>query len=40
MGEPAVVGRIEEGRYLLDPRTVLPEEDEALLKALEGSITA
>lgn len=40
MGEPAVVGRIEEGRYLLDPRTVLPEEDEALLKALlEGSIT-
>ncbi|MFQ5885870.1 MAG: L-seryl-tRNA(Sec) selenium transferase [Anaerolineae bacterium] len=40
MGEPAVVGRIEEGRYLLDPRTVLPEEDEALLKALEGSLTA
>ncbi|MGB5932652.1 MAG: L-seryl-tRNA(Sec) selenium transferase [Anaerolineae bacterium] len=40
MGEPAVVGRIEEGRYLLDPRTVLPEEDEALLKALEGSIAA
>lgn len=40
MGEPAVVGRIEEGRYLLDPRTVLPEEDEALLEALEGSIAA
>jgi len=40
MGEPAVVGRIEEERYLLDPRTVLPEEDEALLKALEGSLTA
>ena len=40
MGEPAVVGRIEEGRYLLDPRTVLPEEDEVLLKALEESITA
>lgn len=40
MGEPAVVGRIEEGRYLLDPRTVLPEEDEALLEALAGSLTA
>jgi L-seryl-tRNA(Ser) seleniumtransferase len=40
MGEPAVVGRIEEGRYLLDPRTVLPEEDEALLEAVEGSLTA
>ena len=40
VGEPAVVGRIEEGRYLLDPRTVLPEEDEALLAAVKASITA
>lgn len=40
LGEPAVVGRIEEGKYLLDPRTVLPEEDEALLEAIEASLTA
>lgn len=39
LGEPAVVGRIEEEKYLLDPRTVLPEEDEALLEALEASLT-
>ena len=31
---PPVIGRIEGGRLLLDPRTVLPEQDEALLGAL------
>jgi len=36
LGEPAVVGRIEEGRFLIDLRTVLPEEEAGLLRALEG----
>ncbi len=35
MHEPPVVGRIEGGRYLLDPRTVLPEEEEGLLQVLQ-----
>lgn len=30
-GDPPVVARIEEGRVLLDPRTVSPEEEEALI---------
>jgi L-seryl-tRNA(Ser) seleniumtransferase len=34
---PAVVGRIEHGRYVLDLRTVLPEED-ATLTTLLGSV--
>lgn len=34
LGKPAVVPRIEEDRLLLDPRTVLPEEDAALLEAI------
>jgi L-seryl-tRNA(Ser) seleniumtransferase len=33
-GAPAVVGRIENGRCLLDLRTVAPEDDEALLQAV------
>lgn len=33
-GDPAVVPRIEEGRVLFDPRTVLPEEDKALVRAI------
>jgi L-seryl-tRNA(Ser) seleniumtransferase len=35
LGEPPVIGRIEEGRFLLDPRTVLPGEDEELLQAIK-----
>ncbi|HMK08497.1 MAG TPA: L-seryl-tRNA(Sec) selenium transferase, partial [Anaerolineales bacterium] len=31
---PPVIARIEAGRLLLDPRTVLPEQDEALLQVL------
>ncbi len=31
---PPVVGRIEANRVLLDPRTVLPEEDDLLLRAV------
>jgi L-seryl-tRNA(Ser) seleniumtransferase len=32
--DPPVIARIEADRVLLDPRTVLPEEDDALLRAL------
>jgi L-seryl-tRNA(Ser) seleniumtransferase len=31
---PPVIGRIEGGLLLLDPRTVMPEQDEALLGVL------
>ena len=33
-GDPPVVARIDEGRVLIDPRTVLPDEDDALAEAL------
>jgi len=33
-----VVGRIEEGRVVLDPRTVLPDEDQLLLAAVRGAL--
>ena len=33
-GTPAVVGRLEGGRCLLDLRTVAPEDDEALVRAV------
>ena len=36
--EPPVVGRIESERVLLDPRTVLPTEDEVLLQALTDAL--
>jgi L-seryl-tRNA(Ser) seleniumtransferase len=35
--DPPVVGRIEDDRLLLDPRTVLPDEDAALLAALRDA---
>jgi L-seryl-tRNA(Ser) seleniumtransferase len=38
LGEQAVVGRIEHGRLLLDPRTVHPNEDEALMNALREGL--
>jgi len=34
-GNPPVVGRIENEQVLLDPRTVMPEEDEALLRVVK-----
>ncbi|MEX2431086.1 MAG: L-seryl-tRNA(Sec) selenium transferase, partial [Dehalococcoidia bacterium] len=34
MGHPAVVARIEQGRVLLDPRTVLPSQDSSLADAV------
>jgi L-seryl-tRNA(Ser) seleniumtransferase len=36
--DPPVVARIEDGRVLLDPRTVLPGEDEAVLAAVRGAV--
>jgi len=39
LGDPAVVGRIEEDRLLLDLRTVLPEEEGELLRAVERALT-
>jgi L-seryl-tRNA(Ser) seleniumtransferase len=33
-GDPAVIARVEEGRVLLDLRTVFPEQDRALSKVL------
>ena len=37
-GDPPVVARIEDDRVLLDPRTVLPEEDEALLLGVRAAL--
>ena len=37
-GDPPVIGRIEGERVLLDPRTVLPGEDGALLEAVSRSL--
>jgi L-seryl-tRNA(Ser) seleniumtransferase len=39
-GDPAVVARIEDGRLLLDPRTVRENEDRSLLKALKAALAA
>ncbi len=35
---PPVIARIEDDRVLLDPRTVLPEEDGAMLDALRSAV--
>jgi len=37
-GDPAVVARIEDNRLLMDPRTVFPEEDERLIRAVKASL--
>jgi L-seryl-tRNA(Ser) seleniumtransferase len=37
-GEPAVVARIEAGQLMLDPHTVLPEEEQELLSAVEQAV--
>jgi L-seryl-tRNA(Ser) seleniumtransferase len=36
--DPAVIARVHEGRVLLDPRTVLPEEDSLVVKALAEAL--
>jgi len=33
--DPAIIGRVEEGRVLLDLRTVSPEQDQAIVAALQ-----
>ena len=38
LGSPPAVVRIEEHQIILDPRTVLPEEDATLLSALRGAL--
>ena len=37
-GSPAVIARVEKGRLLIDPRTIQPDEEEALLHALKISL--
>jgi L-seryl-tRNA(Ser) seleniumtransferase len=39
-GSPAVVGRIADGRVLLDLRTVHPADDERLAEAIVRAIEA
>src|SRR5205807_7712345 len=36
-GEPPVLARIEAGRCCIDPRTLLPGQDEALLEAIAAA---
>jgi len=38
--QPPVIGRIEADRLLLDVRTVLPEQDPLLLRAVQSALTA
>lgn len=38
VGEVAVVARVESDRLLLDPRTVLPHQEEDLLRSLSGAL--
>jgi hypothetical protein len=37
-GTPPVIARLERERLLLDPRTVLPEDDELLLAAMRAAL--
>jgi L-seryl-tRNA(Ser) seleniumtransferase len=37
--DPPVIARIEDGRVVLDPRTVLPDEDDALLRAVRAALS-
>ncbi|MBN2556556.1 MAG: L-seryl-tRNA(Sec) selenium transferase [Anaerolineales bacterium] len=36
---PPIIARVEQGRVLFDPRTILPEQEEDFLSALERSLT-
>jgi L-seryl-tRNA(Ser) seleniumtransferase len=40
LGEPAVIGRIADGRLLLDLRTVSPGDDTTLGVALQAAIAS
>jgi L-seryl-tRNA(Ser) seleniumtransferase len=37
-GQPPVIARVEDDRVALDPRTVLPEQDDILLAALQAAL--
>jgi L-seryl-tRNA(Ser) seleniumtransferase len=37
VGSPAVVGRVKGGKLLLDVRTVLPEQEDALVAAVRAA---
>jgi L-seryl-tRNA(Ser) seleniumtransferase len=37
-GDPPVIGRIEDGRVVLDPRTVLPWEDELVVRRVTEAV--
>lgn len=39
MADHPVIGRIQDGRLLLDPRTVLPEQEQTLLQTIQKIIT-
>jgi L-seryl-tRNA(Ser) seleniumtransferase len=39
MADHPVIGRIQDGRFLLDPRTVLPAQEETLLQTIQKTIT-
>lgn len=39
LAQPAIIGRVQGGRLLLDPRTVLEEDDELLIGALKTQLT-
>jgi L-seryl-tRNA(Ser) seleniumtransferase len=38
LGQPPVIGRIEHDQLLLDPRTVAPEDDSALMEAVAAAL--
>ena len=38
-GQPPVIGRVERGALLLDPRTVLPGQDETLLRVVREAVS-
>jgi L-seryl-tRNA(Ser) seleniumtransferase len=38
VGDPGIFGRIDQDRLLLDLRTVLPEDDEILLRSLRHTL--
>ena len=40
LGEPAVIGRIADGRLLLDVRTVQPSDDDILVAAIRAALTS
>jgi L-seryl-tRNA(Ser) seleniumtransferase len=37
-GDPAIVARIEDGRVVLDPRTVMPDEDDAVTRGVRAAL--